>query len=856
MPTVSPIQTRFNGGEISPSMFGLTDADRYKTSLAKCFNWIATLQGPLDRRPGSIQVAEVKNSNFKTRIIQFQFSTTQSYVLEFGATDDSGSTGYIRFFTNYGEVLSGMAIYEIRTFYGLSHIPDIHFSQSADVLYLTHPLYAQQKLQRYSDTDWRIVQIDFQDGPYQPTNATPATLTPTVPAPGVLTLVSGPVQGITNAVNSGGKIRITSAAHGWVTGQKIFIAGVTGTIEANNGAEDAWTITVVDADTYDLQASTFVNAYAGGGTARPAIWPDYITKHGSYVHQKIRIKQGAVWVWVIAANVLTQYAANVYATYAATTFPGTPVTEWRLGIWYGLQGPANSGQSYPANVTFHEDRLSFSGAPALPQRIDMSNSSDYENFAPTQPDGTVQDNNALSFNLNSNDVNQMRWLVSDEKGMLGGSGGNEWVVRPSVNQEALTPTNISAKKTTTWGSENVIPFQVGKSTMFVQRGGRKLRELIFYFDVDGYRANDMTELAEHITGAGITALSYQKIPYPILWCIRADGALLGMTYERDSQNLRVGWHIHQIAGVSDAAGSPAVVESIATITSPDGTRDDLWMIVRRRINGVTKRYVEYMSKVFDDQDLQEDAHFVDCGAVYDVPKTITGITQANPGVVTSNAHGFANGDGVEIKGVLGMTEVNYKRYTIAGVTANTFQLLEDGVPLNTTGYTVYVSGGTVRKLVSTISGLGYLEGQTVDIWADGAELAPQVVTGGAITLPLPSATVHVGLGYTSDAQMLRLEAGSADGTSVGKNRRTTRSTFMLHRTCELKFGMSAASLDTAIFRTDNVAPNHATPLFTGIHQQTIEADYDFDNQIYMRVDKPGPAKILAVALQMQTQDRR
>lgn len=78
--------------------------------------------------------------------------------------------------------------------------------------------------------------------------------------------------------------------------------------------------------------------------------------------------------------------------------------------------------------------------------------------------------------------------------------------------------------------------------------------------------------------------------------------------------------------------------------------------------------------------------------------TITGITQANPGVVTSAGHGYTNGDEIVISGVVGMTQVNGRTFKVAGVTANTFELSGE----NTSGYTAYSSGGTVARTHATI----------------------------------------------------------------------------------------------------------------------------------------------------------
>jgi hypothetical protein len=448
-------------------------------------------------------------------------------------------------------------------------------------------------------------------------------------------------------------------------------------------------------------------------------------------------------------------------------------------------------------------------------------------------------------------VNVVRWLKSQEKGLAVGTAGGEWVVRPSSSSEALSPTNVTAKRVTSYGCANVEPVLSGKAVLYLQRALKKIREMGFNFDVDGFIAPDLTVLSEHITSGGISQMALQKEPQNIVWSVRADGALIGVTYERDQEQLRVGWHRHVLGGASDSAGTQAIVESVAAIPSEDGSRDELWLVVKRTINGATKRYVEYLSRLFEDSVLQQDALFVDSSLEYDAPIAVTGATKANPVVITAPSHGFSNGNRVRFLGVAGMTDLNNNSYTIANVATNTFELSGiDGTEFNT-----YISGGIVRKLVTTISGLSHLEGQTVSILADGAVLPNNTVSGGAVTLPLESTVVNIGLPYNSDGEMLRLEAGAQDGTALGKTRRTHRVGFLLHRTLGIKIGMNFDALDRITFRTSSDPMTRAPALFSGIISERLEADYDFENQICFRQDQPLPCTVLAIMPQLVTQDR-
>lgn len=838
MAIVAPLQGHFDGGEVSPLLYGRVDAERYKSSLALCKNWIPTLQGGLPRRPGTEFVGTVKNPGQKTRLIPFEFSTTQAYMLEFG-------DHYIRFWANYGQVLNGLGTpLEVIAPYAYTDLPKLRFVQSADVIYLVHPNYPPCKLMRFSATTWQLVTITFIDGPYQPINSTQTTLTPATASGTAVTITAGPSQTITGVTFNAGYADITIANHGWTNPFALNVSGVTWTgtpAPSINGAWPASTVTIKDPNTIRL-TSTFIApgpTWAGGGTLVPAPFPMGVTF-------SLRIQVSTVWGWATATSSNGyQATANVQ-----NVFDGTAATKsWRVGFWYD--------GNYPGAVAFHEDRLSFSGTPSSPQRIDMSTSSNYENFSPSNLNGTVVDSNACSFSLNASEVNYNQWLSSDEKGLLAGSLSAEWILRPSVNSEAITPTNVNAKRSTKWGSAAVQAVQVGKATLHVQRGSRKLRELVYNFYIDGYNDTDLTELAEHITGSGVTDLVYTAIPYPIVWMLRNDGVLVGATYDRDVQNLRVGWHWHALGGRSDAAGSAPIIESIAVIPSPDGTRHDLWMSVQRYVNGAVTRTIEYLTKIFEDIDLQQYAFHLDCGLTYDAPVAISAITKANPAVITATAHGLTTGNTVRFDGIVGMTNLNGNRYTVTVLTANTFTLTDlHGTVVDSTNFSAYVSGGQVRKLVSTISGLSYLEGETVSIFADGAVQPDQVVSGGQITLVNPAAVVSVGYSYASDGELLRLEAGARNGTALGKSRRTHRVGLMIHRGQGLQVGRNFSSLDTVEFRSQGTDPNGTAPaLFSGIESIPMDFENDFDNQICFRVSNPQPCTLLAIMPQMETQDR-
>lgn len=831
MPNVAPIQNSFLGGEWSPTMFGAVDNPRYKAGCEKLLGFIPALQGGAFRCPGTKFVAEVKTSSKSTRLISFEFSTLQAYQIEFGDQ-------YLRFYRNYGQILDGGSPYEISSPYLEAELFQIKVTQSADVLYIFHPNHYPRKLTRTGNTAWTITEADFQDGPYLPDNDTDFTLTPSATSGSSVTLSSGATKTITDAANNGsGLIRITATAHGYETGDQVGIDSVVGTTEANG----SWTITKIDADNFDLQSSAFVNTYSSGGLVYPKVFET--TDTGRWV----RLRHSSTWGWgkVTAVTHYGKATIDVVSNFGATS----ATTFWRLGSW-------SSSLGYPADGVFHEDRLCMTSSSGAPQRIDFSNTSDYENMSTTAADTTVTASNGFFVAANAGAVNSIRWIASDEKGLLAGTIGGEWVARGSTNSEALSPTNKTFKQSTRYGSADIKPVQVGKATLFVQRSTRKLREFNFFFEVDGFRSEDLNIIAEHITQEGLVEIEYMKEPQSIVWGVLNDGTLVGVNYDRDLENVRAGWFRRIIGGSSDGGATQAKVESISVIPSPDGTRFDLWMIVNRQINGSTKRYVEYLTKIFDEQDDQEDAFFVDSGLTLDDGKAITAITKTSPGVVTSASHGFSDNDRVFLRDIVGMTELNNQIAVVTNSTTNTFELYDSqGNEIDTSGYTTYVSGGKANKLVTTISGLDHLEGETVEIFGDGASQPTKTVSSGSITLSQEASIVHVGLPFRSELKPLRPEAGSATGTALGKTRRTHRMGLLLHRTLGVQWRMDSQNFTPIIFREASDKLDRAVPLYSGVISETIEDDYSFESQLEIKVDGPFPCHVLAIMPQMKTEDR-
>jgi len=513
--------TNFTGGELSPRLDGRNDLAKYNSGCKTLENMIVYPHGSASRRSGTQFVAEVKDSTKKTRLISFEFSTVQTYILEFGDQ-------YIRFYKDNGQILSGGSAYEIASPFLEAELFDIKFAQSADTMYITHPNHHPRKLTRTGHTNWVLTNDVIINGPFMDHNVETTTATP-----------SHKIVGATTTVT---------------------FSSTTG-INVNQG---------------------FLSTDVG---------------------RLLHIKDGHLKITSVTSTTI------VVGTVIIDLGITTPTTDFALGSFSDTTG-------YPSCVTFFEQRLVFAATKTQPQTIFFSRSADYENFDDKYHE-TVADDDAIVYTIASNQVNAIRFLTATRTLIIGTAGG-EFAVNGGGTGEAITPTNILINKQSNHGAANVDGIAVGNATLFLQRAKRKIRELAYNFDVDGYVAPDLTILSEHITESGITQMAYQEEPNSIIWCVRTDGQLLGFTYQREQQV--TAWHRH-IFGGSFSSGN-AVCESVEVLPT-DNSEYQVWVIIKRTINGATKRYVEYLHNLDFDETDDTSFNYLDSQLAYNGSATTT-----------------------------------------------------------------------------------------------------------------------------------------------------------------------------------------------------------------------------------------
>ncbi len=345
----------------------------------------------------------------------------------------------------------------------------------------------------------------------------------------------------------------------------------------------------------------------------------------------IRFKDPAnnwTWLTITGRTSTTVVTATISGPNASA---GTATVNWRLGVWSATTG-------YPVAISFFQERLAMGGASSYPDRVDFSKTAGFSStgatFQPTNAAGTVADDNAITVVMPSGQINGLRWLSSDLRGLIAGTTKEEFLIRATTFGESITPTNKTVALFSSTGSAYIQPVRTVFGTTFVQSARRKMFDIVYSVDQDSLRPIDVNLAADHITRTGVVAAAYQQEPTNVIWVVRNDGVLIGLTHYPSEKVW--GWHRHIIGGYSDVDQTQApVVESISCIPEPGGTYDELWLIVRRVINGSTKRYIEYMQRYYDDDLDIEDAGACDSRFTYDgaATDTVTGLDHLEGEVV-------------------------------------------------------------------------------------------------------------------------------------------------------------------------------------------------------------------------------
>jgi len=858
---VAPQQVSFNAGELSPYWAGRVDMSKYGNGCYRMSNFIPIPQGPARRRPGTRFVAEAKVSNQRSWLAKFVYSEDESYVLEFGDQ-------YIRFYTNNGQLLLGSTpaawnnatqyvqgdlvsqagvnyyalegsigvpvtnpvfwralagnVYEIGSPYTAADLTNatdgtfrLSLEQTGDVIFIAHPSHIPRKLSRLGTTRWTLTSADIKGGPFEDVNP------------------DNPVTVYASA--QGGAITLTASA-------SIFTADMIGTLflleQKKTDGYAVWEVGKTIAIGAERRSDSNVYRALTAGTTG-SVKPTH--REGA----KFDGDPGVQWEYLhsgYGTALITAVGGTTANAVVATPIPsqavssGNASTRWAKAAWRNA-----AGAGYPSLVKIFRERLCF----ARGQQVWGSVAADFENFASRDGAETLPDS-AFSITIASGETNAAVWMTSQES-LLVGTRGGEFSLSEVTTNEVFGPGNIKASQESGYGSRQVPPVIIGESTLFVQRSGRRLRDMRYSFNVNGYESNDLMVLSDQIANGQVIQSAFALEPSSTMWACCNNGDLIALSYQLEQDVL--GWHPHRIGG---ATGEQGKVESVVSIPAPDGTHDQVWLQVYRVINGQPRRYIEYMVRDWkaSEQSL-EDALFSDAGSTFNGfvsggTATINGGLTWAPGEVGSIATSFAlvAGDVGDYLILVSPTTTEQARVRVDTVGGQVTFVTE--VPPSLRGF----MSSNVSWARDTISGLGYLEGEEVTLTVNGAAHPRVTVTGGQINLQAPASVVQVGLPADAELITMRIEGGYPNGTAQGRTKRVHKVVFRLHESLGGSAGPEGGE-NEFLMRTPYDPMDQPPPLKTGDYEQPYNEGYNTLARVRVFCNQPLPFTLVAIYPQLK-----
>jgi hypothetical protein len=643
MATQGLIQRAFSGGELAPALHARADTIKYATGLRRCRNFLIKRGGGVTNRKGTRFVAECKTGSPSVELFPyFSERAGESILIECGV-------GYLRFFqngiavevdtvapwdavTDYvpGDVASAGGVNYWAVIASTNQVPPAATFWAplpGDLLEIPHDFGSDLP---YWSQSGRVITLTHEDHPpmeltYRALalwSLTPIVTTPSIAPPSSVVLVGASALGlgvpiVGNSVANPTVVDTTPVAHGYLGGDSVIITGETGSTPTINGT---WTVTPIDATHFSIPVNVTI-AGTGGTATRVSVG----VRHAGYVVTAAKIDTyeesiasgqvvlvGGVEPTMDNPNVITWALQADAAEYYVYSDP------YGNGV-YGYIGTALLGEfhdpgltpdfdttpplavtrfaatdDYPKVSGTYQQRRFFGYTKATPDGVDASRTGFPSNFSISSP---LQDDDALRFRMAANQHNPVRHLVGLKQLVILTDTG-EWSL-----VGILAPGNLPGDQQLWCGSAAVKPVVVGNAIIYLQARGSTMRDVQFDQQVEGLGGRDLTIFSSHLfDGRTIRAMDYAQTPDSIVWAVRDDGVLLGLTYLREQDEY--GWHRHDTQGW---------FWDVCVV--PEAAGDAVYVIVRRTIGGSTVRYIERLEaqaiEVFD-----RDVFFVDAGLSY------------------------------------------------------------------------------------------------------------------------------------------------------------------------------------------------------------------------------------------------
>lgn len=888
---VSFFHRGFAGGVISRLLWARQDTTKVAPGAARLPNMVVLKNGSVANRTGLEYVGTVKASANTTRVLPWIFADSDAYVLEAGDLYlrfwSGGSqilaTGVLAYSaaTNYAvgdlaatagpttpfyycikvngpattvkalnqtaywyplttKVAGTSAIYEVPTLYPTASVARIGYSQSADVMNMTHTTYPVQQLTRFAFTDWTMGQALFRPSIDPPTAITVVEDTGSdawdirykVTAiskdgfeeslPGHGSVVTVNADGL--ATGNGIDVIVTKTAHGLATGDEVVFLSVT---DGSASVVSDYVAAYFPLRTFTITISG-LNIFTLDDTLDSG--PAVLFLNGTYaLASTIKFQGGkptgtsnnhiVSWTKVDEARSYNVYrndteksspatlSSNVYG-YVGTSKSGT-YTDQTAEPDYTAQPPEfddpfNAAGKYPSVSTYFQQRFVLAGTTDDPTGVWLSRIGSFDNFCTRSP---LQDDDSITLTVPGSGPGIIRGLAPLEQLCLFLSSG-EWIMQGDASG-VIKPSSPNLRQQSYEGSSTLRPLVIGGQPVWVGRDGNVVYDADF---TDGGRLTprDLTVLAPGLfDGFEIVDWFYAQRPDSTIYAIRDDGAWLCLAYDR----------VQDIWAWSGPHTTDGLVKFGCAI--PEDGRDTPYFVVLRNINGSSVRYIERLAERKtgrDDFDITSDAFYVDAGASYDgTNKTQAGYDAA--ATLTLSGGTWGAGSSHTLTASTGtFANVIGSKYKLYDATTATWVIATLTAWASTTSATVTVdiavpaglqaiATSVWATLAVNVTGATHLNGETVAVLADGVA-STGTISAGTLATPLTTYArfIHIGLPYTAELETLNADAPQADKANPLLDRIRTISgvSLLVQNSRGWAYGVDTAQMDTYSDGTTNV----------------------------------------------------
>jgi len=633
------VQMSFSQGEVSAEIEARADLAKRYNGARVVENFWPMPEGGAFRRPGTQYICEVRDSSKFTMAIPFEHDVADAFAIEAGE-------GYFRFIKNRSQILSEGMPYEILTSpYQESDLRDIHYQQSADFIFMCNPnpAYDIQKLARVEDDEWTLANFNATPPPSFDAdedlvvagalgantgndikfravsdvflagdagrqiiagtgravitaidNARQATVdvlddfaqtvtadpTPLSSAATTVTVVAH-VVAVGNAVllTSGaqaGEIRLVTAI---LTADTFTIetafsagqAGVTWDLISGFAASD-WLLRLAPQTTIDVDKKEPAGAQV-------AIVMGAASLRSTYVGKFVKLLGGTIKITKYTNTTTASGTIMAVLSDATSANPAAVAA----GAWRLQEASWSATRGRPQTVTIHQGRLVFAGTLTQPKTFWAPSLNDIYNFAT----GALS-TDAYEYTFQAGGLDPLQWLVS-LVALYMGDAKREYSVKGQGTDAPLGGDETPfVAKISTAGSMHVQPIIVDNAILLTQRYGRDIVQLAYSLqdspDANSFVPSEPSLFARQISDMRFAkhAPAYWQKPNSIVFYPLENGQLAGLTFKPRHEILA--WARTKTDGE---------IESQCAVPHEDGKRSTVLLIVKRTINGETKRFWEY-----------------------------------------------------------------------------------------------------------------------------------------------------------------------------------------------------------------------------------------------------------------------